>query len=192
MLTDRTDRHGPRSNPSTGRSCAVHGMSVHPAGIPPSNVNRFVIRPQVQTPLLVVVSTGWALLGATYVTDGEAVSKPDWLGLAFGCFLLVSGAAGIWRAVRLGIVIDAEGLRVRNFDSRDQVLLWSEVEVIGRRQIGGRAGIPLLAPVLHVRGEDFRDSGAWQLFADRRRPQSRTTTRLPGSCTGARRRRVGS
>ena len=57
--------------------------------------------------------------------------------------------AGVWRALRLGVVIDGEGVRIRGFDSRDQVAQWSSIQSVDCMQIDVRAGVPLYAPVLH-------------------------------------------
>jgi hypothetical protein len=140
-------------------------------------VDRIVVRPRVQTPLLVVVFAVWALLGVSYFTEGDVVRKPDWFGLALGCVLLISGVAGIWRAVRMGVVVGAEGLRIRSFDSRDRVISWPEIEAITCDQVGARAGLPLLAPVIQIKGQGslvIRAFGSYsRAGADRRVAQLR-------------------
>jgi hypothetical protein len=103
-----------------------------------------------------VIFTVWTLLGVTYFTPGDVVAQRDWFGVGLGCLLITSGIAGIWRALRLGVVIDAEGVRVRGFDSRDQVTPWSRVRSIDCAQIDVRGGMPLYAPVLHL-GDDADD-----------------------------------
>ena len=113
-------------------------------------MSRIVIRPRIQIPVLVVIFTVWALLGATYFTAGDVVAKRNWFGIVLGCLLITSGVAGIWRALRLGVVIDAEGVRVRGFDSRDRVKPWSAIQSVDCIQVGVRAGLPLYAPVLRL------------------------------------------
>ncbi len=113
-------------------------------------MSRIVIRPRIQIPILVVVFTVWTLLGVTYFTSGNVVAERDWFGIVLGCVLVTSGVAGIWRAVRLGVVIDAEGVRVRGFDSRDQVTPWSAIQAVDCAQIDVRGGLPLYAAVLRL------------------------------------------
>ncbi|MER7457347.1 PH domain-containing protein [Micromonospora sp. NPDC126480] len=74
-----------------------------------------------------------------------------------GCVLVTSGLAGIWRALRLGVVIDAGGVRVRGFVSREKVTPWSAIQSVDCAQIdvskrrlpgpdvgesGGSVGVP--------------------------------------------------
>jgi hypothetical protein len=116
-------------------------------------MSRIVIRPRIQIPVLVVIFTVWTLLGVTYFTAGNVVAERDWFGIVLGCLLITSGVAGIWRALRLGVVIDAEGVRVHGFDSRDRVKPWSAIESVDCMQIDVRGGLPLYAPVLRL-GDD--------------------------------------
>ncbi|WP_165947188.1 PH domain-containing protein [Micromonospora sp. 15K316] len=116
-------------------------------------MSRIVIRPRVQIPILVVIFTLWTLLGVTYFTSGDVVADRDWFRIVLGCASVTSGVAGIWRALRLGVVIDAGGVRVRGFDSRDTVTPWSAIRSVDRAQIGVRGGLPLYAPVLRL-GDD--------------------------------------
>lgn len=115
-----------------------------------SAMRRIVVRPRIQIPILVVIFTVWALLGVTFFTSGDVVSKRDWFGIVMGFVLMTSGVAGVWRAVRLGVVIDRQGVRVRGFDSRDSVTRWSEVQSIDCEQVDVRGGLPLFAPVLSL------------------------------------------
>lgn len=118
-----------------------------------SVVHRIVIRPRIQIPVLVVIFAVWTLLGVTYFTSGDVLAERDSFGIGLGCLLVTSGMAGIWRALRLGVVIDGEGVRVRGFDSRDQVTPWSAIQSVDCVQIDVRAGLPLHAPVLRL-GDD--------------------------------------
>jgi len=115
-------------------------------------MSRIVIRPRIQIPVLVVLLAVWTLLGVTYLSE-DAVAKRDWFGLVLGCVLVTSGVAGIWRTLRLGVVIDAGGVRVRGFDSRDKVTPWSAIQSVDCAQVDVRAGLPLYAPVLRL-GDD--------------------------------------
>jgi hypothetical protein len=112
-----------------------------------------VIRSRIQGPLLVGLFAIWTFLGASYFTAGDVVAKRDWFGIALGVMSVIIGVVGIWRALRLGIVIDAAGVRVRNFDSRDHVISWSDVQAVECAQIDERVGLPLYGPVL-VLGDD--------------------------------------
>ena len=116
-------------------------------------MSRLVIRPRIQVTILVVLFAVWTLLGVTYFTSGDVLGERDWFGLVLGCVLVASGVAGIWRALRLGVVIDAGGVRVRGFDSRDQVTPWTAIQSIDCAQIDVRGGLPLYAPVLRL-GDD--------------------------------------
>jgi hypothetical protein len=116
-------------------------------------MSRIVIRPRIQIPILVVIFTVWTLLGVTYFTSGDVVTEREWFGMVLGCVLVTSGVAGIWRGFRLGVVIDAGGVRVRGFDSRDKVTPWSAIQSVDCAQIDVRGGLPLYAPVLRL-GDD--------------------------------------
>lgn len=109
-----------------------------------------VIRPRVQIAILVAIFAVWALLGATYFTPGDALTQRDWFGITLGCLLVISGVVGIWRALRLSLAIDQDGVRVRSFDSRDQVTPWTAIQAIDCVQVDVRAGIPVYAPVLRL------------------------------------------
>lgn len=111
-------------------------------------MDRIVVRPRVQIPLLVVLFAVWGLIGATYFTGGDVMAKRDWFGIVLGCALVTSGLVGIWRALRLGVVIDDNGLRIRGLDSRDRVIPWSEVTSVECAQIDVRSGLPLYGPVI--------------------------------------------
>lgn len=83
----------------------------------------------------------------------DVLAERDWFGIVLGCLLVTSGMAGIWRTLRLGVVIGEEGVRVRGFDSRDQVTPWSAIQSVDCVQIDVRGGLPLYAPVLRL-GDD--------------------------------------
>jgi hypothetical protein len=111
-------------------------------------MSRVVMRPRIQIPLLVVIFVVWTLIGVTYFTSGDVAAEREWFGIVLGCVLVTSGVAGIWRTLRLGVVIDEEGVRVRAFDSRDQVTPWSGVQSVDCVQVDVREGLPLYAPVI--------------------------------------------
>ncbi|MEU8112812.1 hypothetical protein [Micromonospora sp. NPDC048947] len=116
-------------------------------------MHRIAIRPRIQIPVLVVIFAVWTLLGVTYLTPGDVLADRDWFGIVLGCLLVTSGPAGIWRALRLGVVIGGDGVRVRGFDSRDQATPWSAIQSIDCVQVDLRGGLPLYAPVLRL-GDD--------------------------------------
>ncbi|MGK5679653.1 PH domain-containing protein [Actinoplanes sp. URMC 104] len=111
-------------------------------------MERIVIRPRIQVPLLVGLFAMWTFVGASYFIDGETVAKHDWFGVGLGVLCLITGPVGIWRGLRLGTVIDRTGIRVRNFDSRDQVIPWSDVRSVECAEIDVRGGLPLYGPVI--------------------------------------------
>lgn len=116
-------------------------------------MRRLVIRPRIQIPLLVVLFAMWTVLGSTYFTNGDVVAGRDWFGIVLGAVCVIMGVVGIWRALRLGVVIDAAGVRVRGFDSRDRVTPWSNVQSVECTQVDVRAGLPLYGPVIHLGGD---------------------------------------
>lgn len=73
-------------------------------------------------------------------------------GTTLGCVIIPGSIVGMWRAVRMGVVIDTDGIRIRGFDDRDHGIPWSEVQSIGSEQVDVRGGLPLFAPVLHSCG----------------------------------------
>jgi hypothetical protein len=111
-------------------------------------MGHIVVRPRIQRPLLVVLFVIWGLLGVTYFTDGKTLANRDWFGITLGCVVIAMGVIGVWRALRLGVVIDSDGLRIRGFDSRDEVVPWSKVQSVQCEQVDQRAGLPLFAPVI--------------------------------------------
>lgn len=113
-------------------------------------MQRIVIRPRIQRWILVVLFTVWGLIGLTSFTAGDVVAERDWFGVGIGVLFIASGVLGIWRALRLGVVIDTTGVRVRGFDSRDVVTPWPAVQAVDCEQVDARAGLPLYAPVLRL------------------------------------------
>ncbi|NMO54117.1 hypothetical protein HH310_23400 [Actinoplanes sp. TBRC 11911] len=111
---------------------------------------RMVIRPRVQVAVLLVCFGGFFLIGVAMFGDGEILAEREWFGIAIACMTVVLGGAGIWRTLRLGVVIASDGLRVRSLDSRDQFTAWSEVESIECQQVDERAGLPIYAPVIRL------------------------------------------
>ncbi|NUT34761.1 MAG: hypothetical protein HOV79_17025 [Hamadaea sp.] len=113
-------------------------------------MQRIVIRPKIQIPLLLVVFGGFGLIGLTYFTNGDVIARRDWFGIILGVVLSAGALVGIWRTLRLGVVIDAAGVRERRLDARDLVTPWEKISSIEVRQVGVRAGMPLYAPVLQA------------------------------------------
>ncbi|MEV6350107.1 hypothetical protein [Actinoplanes sp. NPDC051851] len=113
-------------------------------------MKRIAVRPRIQIPVLIAVFSVVTFLGFSYFTAGDVVAKHQWFGVTMGCVCLVAGPIGIWRAARMGVVIDADGIRVRGFDSRDQVVPWTAVEAIECGPVDERAGLTIHAPVLRL------------------------------------------
>jgi hypothetical protein len=120
----------------------------------PAGMKRIVMRPRIQITLLVVIFGVFGLIGVTYFTEGDVIAERDWFGLILGCVLTIGGALGIWRTLRLGVVIDENGVRVRNLDRRDQVTAWRDVRAIDCEPIDSRAGMTIYGPVLRLDGTD--------------------------------------
>lgn len=115
-------------------------------------MTRVVVRPRIRMVLLIIVANALVLLGLSLLANGDVVAERTWLGVGLGCALTLAGAAGFWRAVRLAVVIDQSGLRVRRFLSGDRLLTWADVQSIGGEKIFLRGGRPFYAPVLQVEG----------------------------------------
>ena len=114
-------------------------------------MKRIVIRPRIQTPLLVLLFAVFVLLGVTFFTGNDnVIAKRDWFGLVLGVMSIAAGVLGIWRALRMGVVIDTDGIRVRGFDSRDRVTQWGDVLGIEVLEVDSRAGRPVYAPVIEL------------------------------------------
>lgn len=77
-------------------------------------------------------------------------SSRQWFGIILGCVCLVMGPVGLWRALRLGVVIDGRGVRVRRFDSRDRVVSWDRAQSVECASVDARANLPIYAPVIHL------------------------------------------
>jgi hypothetical protein len=58
------------------------------------------------------------------------------------------GLLGIWRAARLSVMIDAQGIHVRNLTGRDQHLRWDAVASVDCGVIDHRVGVPLHGPII--------------------------------------------
>src|SRR5262245_49362614 len=93
------------------------------------------------------------LVGVAGLTSSDIGTKRDsgWIVAGYMPGLLI-GVWGVLRTLRLGVVIDASGIRVRGFGLRDQVTPWNEVESIACEQVDNRAGLPLYAPVIRLAG----------------------------------------
>ena len=116
-------------------------------------MSRIVIRPRIQIPILVVLLAVWTLLGVTYFlgTQWPSATGSAWCWDACSSRAAWPGSGG---ALRLGVVIDAGGVRVRGFDSRDKVTPWSAIQSVDCAQVDVRAGLPLYAPVLRLGDDD--------------------------------------
>lgn len=119
------------------------------------SVGRIVIRPRVQICVLVVVFAVFGLIGATYFTEreGDLLAGENLFGTILGCIFVPGSIVGMWRALRMGVLIDTDGIRIRGFDSRDHVTPWDDVQSIDSEQVDVRGGLPLFAPVIHSRGD---------------------------------------
>jgi len=118
-------------------------------------MTRIVMKPRGQITVLIVVFGLFALIGTTYFTNGNVGANRDWFGVSLGCALTIGGAIGIWRSLRLGVVIDEAGVRIRSLDKRDKVTPWRDVEAIDCERVEVRAGMLLYAPVLHLDGDSL-------------------------------------
>ena len=113
-------------------------------------MKRIVIRPRLQIPLLVLAFGIFGLLGVSLWTDAEILAKRDWFGITVGLALTVLGVLGIWRTLRLGVVIDGDGIRIRGLAGRDKVTPWHNVREIRCDKIDKRAGMPIYGPVIKL------------------------------------------
>ena len=117
-------------------------------------MKRIVIRPRLQIPLLVLAFGIFGLLGVSLWTDAEILAKGDWFGITVGLALTVLGVLGIWRTLRLGVVIDGDGIRIRGLAGRDRVTPWQSVREIQCDKIDKRAGMPIYGPVIKLGDEN--------------------------------------
>lgn len=146
-------------------------------------VSRIVIRPRIQRPLLVVIFTVWGLIGITFFTNGDVVAQRDWFGISLGVLCVLMGVTGVWRASRLGVIVDDAGVRVRNFDSRDDVLPWRDVRSVECAQIDERSGRAIYGPVIEL-GDGFGALALRTLGSYSRRDAERKVERLRGFLAG--------
>lgn len=93
-------------------------------------MQRVVIRPRIQVAVLLAVFIMFGLLGLLYLTREEVLAGRYTFGAVLGVVCSLTGVGGVWRALRMGVVIDSEGVQVRSFDSRTVVTPWSAVEDI--------------------------------------------------------------
>ena len=142
-------------------------------------MKRIVIRPWIQVPLLVVVFAVFGAIGVSFFTNGDVTGGRDWFGMVLGVALVPLAALAIWRALRLGVVIDATGIRVRGFDSRDQFTPWSQVRAVECEQIDARAGLPIYGPLIHI-GEAPEPLAVRALGSYSRSNAERTVAQLRG------------
>src|ERR1700755_2034281 len=70
------------------------------------------IRPRIQIALLVICFAVFLLIGTTYF-NADVIAKRDWFGIILGVTIVPASLWGIWRALRLGIRIDDNGIRIR-------------------------------------------------------------------------------
>ncbi len=144
--TPHTQPSGTRCEPRLRRTAGAGGPVYHPV------MDRIVVKPRVQIAVAILILAVFMLLGLLYFTELDVVAERNWFGIGLALVCLVGGGVGVWRALRMGVVIDRHGVRVRGFDSRDQVTPWSEVDMVDCAQVDARAGLPVHAPVLVLAG----------------------------------------
>ncbi|MFC7532341.1 hypothetical protein [Actinoplanes sp. GCM10030250] len=142
-------------------------------------MRRVVARPRVQIFVLVAIFLMFGLIGGMYLTAGDLLAGDNLFGTILGCLLVPGAILGVWRALRVGIVIDEVGIRIRNLDSRDRVIPWARIESIECEQIGMRGVLPLFAPVIRpcddADGFVVRPLGSYvRAHAERRTERLRT------------------
>jgi hypothetical protein len=115
-------------------------------------MTRIVLRPRIRMPLLVIYVPS-TVLGFILLTLGLATAAQGWWLIVLGCMVIIICAEGIWRTLRVGVVIDTDGVWVRGLDS-DRMTPWSRVESVECEQIYVRAGQAFYAPVIRIRRAD--------------------------------------
>lgn len=117
-------------------------------------MTRVVVRPRIRMALFMIISDVFALAGLSYLANGHVIADRNWPGVGLGCALTLIGALGVWRTLRLGVVIDQSGLLVRSFATSNRLVPWTAVQSIGSEKLFLRGGRPFYAPVLQADGID--------------------------------------
>lgn len=108
-------------------------------------MTRVIIRPWAKIPTRVALSV--VLIG---FGPWSAVTR-DRLEIAFGCLATIVGVFVLWQAVRMAVVIDSDGIRVRSFDDRGGFAPWSAIRTVECGPMVTRIWGPTYGPIIRVR-----------------------------------------
>lgn len=109
-------------------------------------MSRHVYRSWLQSTLLTIVMATFLLISILAYTIGGIVAQREWFGLILYPIIGVSSIVGIWLAVRIGVVIDEQGIRLRNF-GRGRRLPWDAIDHVDCGACDNRLMFILYAPV---------------------------------------------
>jgi hypothetical protein len=107
-------------------------------------MTRVIIRPWAKIPTRVAFSVLLVAFGPW------SVVTRDWLEIGFGTLATIVGVFCLWRALRMAVVIDSDGIRVRSFDDRGGFAPWSAIKTIECGRMVTRVWGPIYGPIIRV------------------------------------------
>jgi hypothetical protein len=110
---------------------------------------RRVYRAWLQTIALTAVMATFLLISVSMFTVADEWSRSDPFSLVLYSVIGVGSLIGIWLALRMGVVVDEHGIRIRNF-GRGRFIRWTDVAALSCEVHDYRFGFPLYAPVVRT------------------------------------------
>jgi hypothetical protein len=107
-------------------------------------MTRVIIRPWDKIPARVAFSVLLVALGPW------SVVTRDRLDVGFGTLATIVGVFCLWRALRMAVVIDSDGIRVRSFDDRGGFAPWSAISAIECGSMVTRPFGPIYGPIIRL------------------------------------------
>ncbi|MFJ8578133.1 PH domain-containing protein [Micromonospora sp. NPDC093277] len=112
-------------------------------------MTRRVYRVWFQTIVLTAAMAVFLLISVSMFTVGDEWSRSDPFSLVLYSVIGVGSLFGIWLALRMGVVVDERGIRIRNF-GRGRFIRWQDVAALSCEVYDVRLGFPLYAPVVRM------------------------------------------
>jgi hypothetical protein len=139
-----------------------------------------------QTILLVLVTATFLLIAVLALTIGDDFTRSDPFSIVLYSVIGVGAVLGLWLAVRMGVVVNQQGIRLRAF-GRGQFVRWSTIKAIACEPRADRFGFVRHTPVVYVAAHNTEPEpvhldamGSYNEIRAQRRTKTLTDLTLPG------------